>query len=206
MGHDRRQRAVLLQPLGGGLGANLGHAGHVVHRITHQGLVVDHQVRWHAKFGLDPSHVAPAAVHGVDDGDAGVDQLRKIFIAAADGHLDALPSGNHGQGTDHVVSLHTRHVQNFPAHQPNHLVDGHNLGAQLIRHGRAVALVLGVNDIAKGRAVRVKHAGSIVRRHIFAQLLQHVDHAADGAGGRAGGVAGHGTQVRHGVKCSVQVA
>jgi hypothetical protein len=42
----------------------------------------------------------------------------------------------------------------------------------------------------RGRsALGVEHAGRVIGAHVLAQLLHHVDHAADGAGGRARRVA-----------------
>ena len=167
VGHHRLQAAVFLQPLHGGFGADFGHAGHVVHGVAHQGLVVQHQVRGHTKFFLHAGQVAPLAVHGVDDGDALVDQLRQIFVAAADHHVHAPPGGQHRQGTNHVVRFHARHVEHAHAQKVHHLVDGRNLQAQIVRHGRALGFVFGVNRVAKGGAFGVKHAGHIGRRHLF---------------------------------------
>ena len=87
--HQRVQRAVFLQQLHGRLGADLVDAGHVVHRVAHQGLVVDHQARRHAELGLDAGDVALAVVHGVDHGDVFVDELAQVLVAAGDHGLDA---------------------------------------------------------------------------------------------------------------------
>ena len=42
---------------------------------------------------------------------------------------------------------------------------------------------------AKGPTFRIKHAHGVVAAHILAQLLHHVDHAANGACGGAGAIA-----------------
>ncbi len=134
------------------------------------------------------------------------DQLAQVLVAAGDDHLHALGRGHVGQRGDHVVGFHAGHRQHFPAQQVHHLVDGLDLGAQVIGHGRARGLVLVVHGIAEGGARRIEHAHRVVRHHVFAQRLHHVDHAANGTRGRAGRVAGHGTQVGHGMVGAVQVA
>ena len=200
------QTAVLLKPLHGGFGADFGDAGHVVHGVTHQVLVVEHEVRGHAELFQHPGHVAPLAVHGVDDGDALIHQLRQIFVATADHHLHAALGRQHGQGADHVVRLYPRHVQYPHAQQVHDFMDGRNLQAQIVGHGGPLRFVLGVNRITKGRALGVKHAGHISSRHFFFEGLHHVDHAAHRPGGAAAGVTRHGPQVGHGVESAVQVA
>jgi hypothetical protein len=200
------QRAVLLQQLDGGLGADLVHPRHVVHRIAHQRLVVHHQRRRHAEFGRHAGHVALAVVHGVDHGDGLVHQLAQVLVAGGDHGVDAALARHAGQRADHVVGLHARHVQHLPAQQAHHFMDRLDLRPQVVRHRRAGGLVLGVQVVAEGLAGGVEHAGRVVGPHVLAQLLQHVDHPADGPGGRARGIARHRPQVGHGMEGAVQVA
>ena len=204
--HHRFQRAVFAQPLHRRLGADLVNAGHVVYGIAHQCLVVQHQVRGHAEFSLHAGEVAALVVHGVQDQDALVDQLRQVLVAAADDHVQPLRGSGPGQRTDHVIGLHAGHVEHFPAEQTHDFVDRLDLAAQVVGHGGALGLVLRIQGIAEGRALGVKDARHVGRRHILAQALQHVDHAANGASGRTGGVARHGAQVGHGVEGTVQIA
>ena len=159
-----------------------------------------------AKLFQHASHIAALAVHGIDDGDALVHQLRQVFVPAADHHIHAARSGQHGQGADHVIGLHARHIEHLHAQEAHHFVDRRNLGAQIVGHGRALGFVSGVNRVSKGRALGVKHAGHVGGGHFFAQGLHHVHHTAQRAGGGAGRVARHGAQVGHGMKGTVQVA
>ena len=129
------QRAVFHQPFGGGFGAHLGHAGDVVHRVTHQRLVIDHQTRGHPKLLGDTRNIAFFAVHGVDDGDAFIHQLAQIFVAAGDHHLHALFRGHMRQRGNHIVGLHARYIEQWPAHQFDQPVDGLDLAAQVVWHG-----------------------------------------------------------------------
>ena len=200
------ERAVLLQPLGSGLGAHLADAGHVVHRIAHEGLVLHHLRRRHAKLGRDPGDIAALAVHGVDDGHMLVDQLAQILVAAGDDDLDALRGSHLRQGGDHVVGLDAGHGQDLPAQQLYHLVDGGDLRAQVVGHGRTGGLVLGVERVAEGRAAGVENTDCVLSLYVFAQGLHHIDHAPDGSGSRTGRVAGNRTEVGHGMVGTVQIA
>ncbi|MCY1529864.1 hypothetical protein D9M68_650320 [compost metagenome] len=133
--HQRFQRAVFEQPFHGGLGTDLGHTRHVVHLITHQGLVVQHQTGRHAEFGRHAGDVAPSVVHRVDHRDVLVDQLAQVLVTAGDDAGDALLRRHVRERADHVVGLHAGHIQHLPAQQLHHLVDGADLRAQVVGHG-----------------------------------------------------------------------
>ena len=163
MRDDAVQRAVFGQPLGGGLGAHLVHAGHVVDGVAHEGLVVQHLRRAHAELGLHAGQVASLAAHGVDDANVLGDELRQVLVAAGDDDLQALLRTHAGQRADHVVGLHAGHGQHAPAQQLDHLVDRRDLAAQIVGHGRAVGLVLGVDRVAKSGPRGVEHAGGVGR-------------------------------------------
>ena len=66
--------------------------------------------------------------------------------------------------------------------------------------------VFGINLVAEGGAFGIKHTGCIVCGNVLAKALHHVDHAANGARGRTGGVARYGPQIGHGMECTVQIA
>ena len=172
----------MLKPLGRRLRANLFDTRHVVNHIAHQGLIVHHQTRRHAKLGLHTGQVAALAVHGVDHGDVLRHQLRKVFVATGDHHINALRVGGRSQGADHIISLHAGHHQHLPAQQAHDLVDRLDLRAQVVRHRGTLRLVFIVNLVAKGGAFGIKHAGGELGVHFFAQAGQHVDHDTDGPG------------------------
>ena len=52
MVEDRLQGAILFEQLPGELGANQRYARHVVHRIAHEGLEIDHLLGRNSPFGL----------------------------------------------------------------------------------------------------------------------------------------------------------
>jgi hypothetical protein len=79
-----------------------------------------------------------------------VHQLAQVLVAAGDDHVDALGRRGLRQGGDHVIGLHAGHGHHLPAQQLHHLVDGLDLAAQIVGHGRARGLVLGVHLVAEG--------------------------------------------------------
>ena len=200
------ERSVFQQPLGGGLGAHLGNAGHVVHGVADEGLKVDHQIRRHAELGGHAGHVALLAVHGVDDGDAVVHQLRQVLVAAGDDHVDPLLGRDVGERGDHVIGLDAGNRHHFPAQQLHHFMDRLDLRAQVVRHGGTLGFVFGIDLVAEGRAAGVEHADGVVGGDVLAQRLHHIDHAANRAGGRTARVTGNGAQVGHGMEGAVEVA
>ena len=66
------------------------HTRHVVHGVSYQNLIVQHEASRDTKLFLHPSQVSALAVHGVDDGDVLVDQLGQVFVTAGHNHFDAV--------------------------------------------------------------------------------------------------------------------
>ena len=206
VGHQCIERTVAVQPFGRRFGAHFVHAGNVVGGVAHQGLKVDHQAGRHAKFLLHTSNVAALAGHGVDDRDVRIDQLAQVFVAAGDDDVNALRRRCARQGADHVVGFYPLDSQYLPALQAHHFVDRLNLAAQIVGHGRAVRLVVGIQVVAKGFALGIKHAGRPGGRVIFGQRLHHIDHDAQRPGGLAAAVWQGHAPVAARVKGAVQVA
>ena len=179
---------------------------HIVHGIAHQNLIVQHQASRYTKLFLHARQVAALAVHGVNDGDVFIHQLSQVFVAAGHNDFNAMRRAHSGQSANHVVGLYTGHIQYLPPHQTHQLMDGFNLRAQIVGHGAAILFVLGVNFVAEGGALGVKHTHRILGGNVFAQALHHVDHASDGTRGRTGRVAGYRPQIGHGMKGTVQIA
>ena len=80
-------------------------------------------------------------------------------------------------------------------------MNGFNLLPQIIRHRRAVRLVLGKQVVAEGFAAGVKDHGDGRFRVVLLQAPQHVGHALD----RTGGLSRRGIQGRQGVVRPVHV-
>ena len=85
-------------------------------------------------------------------------------------------------------------------------MDGLDLAAQIVGHGRARGFVLGVDVVTEGGAFGVEHTHRMVAGVFAAQALQHIDHAADRARGLAGRVVAVHPQIGHGMKSAVQIA
>ena len=206
IGHQGIERAILQQPFGSRFGAYLVHAGDVVGGIAHQGLKVDHQLRRHAKFVLHASSIAALAGHGVDHGDVRVNKLAQVLVAAGDDDVDILAGRGFGQRADYVVCLDPFDGEHFPALQPHHFVDGGDLAAQVVRHGRAVRLVVGIQRVAKRFAFGIEHASRPGGGVFACQRLQHVDHDAQRARGLAAAIGQGDAPVPPGMKGAVQIA
>ncbi len=104
------------------------------------------------------------------------------------------------QSADHIVRLHARHPQHRKAHGLDQLVQKPELRPQVVRHRRAVGLVLGVQIVAEIPPRRVEHQADMGFGIIGQQLAQHVGDAKDRPGGFALGIA----QIRQGVEGAVQ--
>ena len=128
-----------------------------------------------------------------------VDQLRHVFVAGGDHHLQALCFGLARQRADDIIGFHARHRQHRPTHQRHQFGQRCRLRAQIIGHGRAVGLVGRVQRMAEIIALGIKYAAGVVVRHIHAQAAQHIEHAVQRAGGHAAGAG----KLRHGVIGSV---
>ena len=111
------QGLILIQPLGGGLRANAGDAGNIVRGITDQGEVVDHLFRKHIELCFHRLAVVAAVAHGVDQFDAGTDQLRHVFVAGGDQHLVTGGGALLGERADHIIRFDTDHPQQRQAHR-----------------------------------------------------------------------------------------
>ncbi len=182
MGDHAVQRAVVGEPLGGGLGADLGHAGDVVHRVAGQGQEVGDQLRRHAEFFPHAGHVEHGVAHGVDQPHPAVHQLRQVLVGGRDQHLLAAAGGAPGQGADHVVRLHAVDHQQRQAQRPHQFLCRADLHGQIRRHRRAVGLVVGKRVVTEGRPLGVEHHRDVGVRVVALQPAQHVDHAVGDAG------------------------
>ena len=188
MGDDTRQVAEFLEPLDGGLGAAARHARDIVDTVADQGQVVDDALRRHAELGDDPLPVQALVAHGIDQGDVLSYQLRQILVAGGDEGCQAAGGGAGRQGADDVVGFHFWHRQQRQPQGTDHGVERLDLLPQIVRHGRAMGLVVGVEIVAEGLARGIEHHRHQFRLIILPQLAQHVDHAYQGAGGLPFGV------------------
>ena len=198
---DRSECAVGIEPLGGGLRPHLVDARDVVGAVADQREVIDDLLGVHVELCLDAVAVEEQIVHGVDERDALVDELRHVLVAGRDQHLFAGRGGACRQRADHIVRLDAGDAQQRQAHAGHRLQERFDLRAQVVGHGRAVRLVLREQIVAKGPAGRVEHHHESRARVVAQQFLQHVEHAVH----RAGGLAPRGGQRRQRVEGPVEI-
>jgi hypothetical protein len=201
VGDHAVERAVFLQPLGGGLGADLGHARDVVHRVAGQSQKVGDQLRRHAELVHHAGDVQHRVAHGVDQAHVVVHQLRQVLVGRRDQHLLAARRGAPRQRADHVVRLHALDHQQRQAERPHQRLRRRDLHGEIIRHRRAVGLVVGEALVAKRRTLGVEHHRDVGVRVVALQPAQHVDDAI----GHAGRLALRVGQRRQGVEGTEQV-
>jgi hypothetical protein len=195
------EAAVAVDPLRGGLGADLLHARHVVDAIADQGQEIDDLPRIDAELLADPGRVEDGAGHGVDQRHPVADQLRQVLVAGGDHDGLAAALGLRRQRRDHVVRLHPGDAQQRQSERPHQCMQRLHLHRQFLRHRRPVGLVLGIEVVAEGPPRGVEDHGHPARRIIRAQLAQHVGDSVQSAGGLAIGTG----QRRQRVEGAVQV-
>ena len=195
------QRAVLAEPLDGGPGADLGHPGHVIHAVAHERQIIDDAFGRQAELFDHPRAIQIIIVHGVDQMDALVDDLREVLVAGRDDGLDVPLAGLARQGRDHIIGLDAIDAEQRDAQRADNLVQRPDLAGQLIRHGRPVGLVVGKQIIAEGAALGVKDHREIIRPALGQVFSDHIDDAVDRARRRARPIA----QAAHGVKGPEQI-
>ena len=158
--HHIIERAELRQPFHRGLGTHLGHARHVIDRIADQRQVIDDAFGPDAEFFFYCGFIERFIGHGVDQHHLRRHQLRDVLVTSGNHYVHAVTLGGARQGTDHVVGFHAFHDQQRPAHGGYRFVQWCDLAHQVIRHRRAIRLVLWVNIVAKGLALGVEHTGA----------------------------------------------
>ena len=170
--------------------ADARHALHVVDGVAHQRQDVDDLIRRDAELLLDTRRVVPGAlIARVEDTDAVADELKEVLVSGDDRDTVSFGAGAHGEGPDHVVGLvalvcHDGHAERFAR-----AVHEGNLLGELVRHRRAVGLVVGGEVVAERPARQIERRGDVFGTVFLQQLAQHRHEDVDGVGGTASRVA-----------------
>ena len=172
---QRVERAVLADPLRGGLLAHAGDAGQVVAGIAAQRRVVRVLLRREVVLVLDlargePGHLTDPP-YRVEHGDVVGDELQRVAVAGADEHLHPGRGGLGGERGDDVVGLVALDHHGGDAQGVEHLADERDLAAEVVGRVLPAGLVLGVDVAAERLAGDVERDGQ-VSGHLVAQ---HVD-------------------------------
>ena len=165
--------------------ADAGHARNVIDLVAHQRQVIDDQLRANTKFFFYPFNIHHGVGHGVDQGDVRINQLGHILIAGRDHHGTAMGGTFARQGANHVVRLYAFNTEQRQAQGLDAGVQWLDLYAQIIGHGRAMGFVLLEHGVAEGRSLGIKNHPYGAIRILFAQALEHVEHALDRTRGQA---------------------
>jgi hypothetical protein len=94
--------------------------------------------------------------HRVDEGDVFVDELRHVLVARRHDHCATGITRLAGEGADHVIGLDAGLAQQRQAHRANNVVDGLHLLAEIVGHWGTVGLVLRVDVVTEGLALRIE--------------------------------------------------
>ncbi len=197
----RIEAAVLVQPLGRGLGPDLLDAGDVVRGVAGQRQQVADELGPDAELVDHRVRVVAFFLHAVLEHHAVPDQLGQVLVARRDQHRQLLVLSAARERGNHVVGLDPVHTHPPDAERIDQFVQRRQLGAQVVGHGRAVGLVVGERIVAEVLARRVEDHGQVIGPMLFDQAADHVGHAEYRARGQplAAGQAGKR------VKCAVQV-
>ena len=187
--------AELIDEFGGGLGADAFDARDIVGAVADEGLVVD-GLLWRDAFlfkerGRIDQGVGMCVKHDSPVGD----DLFKVLVFADHAQCQAGRDGVEvaalrlrGKGRHDVVGFVVVCSQDYDAEGLGDLDHARDLGLEVFRRRVAVGLVLRVEVIAKGFALRFHRHGEI-RRLVFPVDLQ--EHVREGEG-RIGRFAGDG--------------
>ena len=156
------ERAVLLQPLRGGLRPDAGNAGDVIDGIADECLIIDDLLGGDAPIADQPLAVHRFVFAQVQNRHAVADQLTAIFVAGAKVNFVTAFGGVGGHGRHHIVGFVTglhedRHAQRF-----EHLMDQRFLCDQFFWGRRAVGFILRVDRFAEGRVFVVEHGEEVI--------------------------------------------
>ena len=195
------QRAIQRQPFHRGLRTHFVDARDVVHRVADQREVVDDLRGPDPEFLVHTLFIERFAGHGVHQPHHRIDELGDVLVASGNNGLHAQRFGLLRQRADDIVGFHAIDHQQWPAHCPHTVVQRLDLLRQVIGHWRTMGFVLRIPVVAEGLSFCVEYASYIIRRRFLAQLLQHAEHALDGAGRFAVPVA----QVGKRMECAIEV-
>ena len=178
-GQDGFKVAEFGDQLGGGFGADAGHAGNVVDAVADQGLGVD-QLFWpDAEFFDHLGNADGLVLHRVLHGHAGADQLHQIFVGRDDDGRAAGIGGGLGVGGDQVVGFPVRQVDPGDAEGFRGGTDQRKLRDEFWRGFGAVGFVGIIQAVAEGIAPGVENHREMGADMVLQQARQHVGEAED---------------------------
>ena len=162
---DQRARSLL---------PDSGCARNVVGSISDQTEDVHDSVRLDAPLFPNPGRIEESIAAGIEHRDPAVDELEEIFVDADDDDLQAvLLLGQRAERCDDVVCFIPLIAEHGDLHGFAQPQDVRDLLGQVLRHLRAVSLVLLELLVAHGWTGAVESHGEVIRRLVLHELAQH---------------------------------
>ena len=180
-GQQPLDRAVLVDELGGGLGADAGHARDVIDAVPHEREHVADALRRHAELLVHLGRAEAAVLHGVEHRDVAVAELHEVLVRRADDDLHPGRDGEFCERGDDVVGLEPRDLDLGQAEGVDHAPDHPDLLGELGRHGRAVRLVGAVELLAEVVAGGVVDYAEVGGALLTLDAQDHLAEAVDRA-------------------------
>ena len=191
MSEQRFEISVLADQLGGRLDADARDARHVVDGVARERLHLHHLGGRHAELLQHLRFADHLVLHGVEHGDARLDELHQILVGRDDHNLAA---GFHRVariGRDDVVGLEALLLDASHVEGAHGVADQRELRHKLRRRIGPVRLVFGGNRVAEARLAVVEDdremAGPLLALRFTQKLPQHVAEAVDRADRQAVG-------------------
>ena len=172
MGENFIERAELFDKLPGGLGADLRHAGHVIDRIAHQRLKIDHLRGRNPPLFLQFLPIDKLVFADVIHFHALGDELPAVFVGRHQNALAAEFLDDPRQGGHHVVGLERFAIDRGNAQHGKHAADGRDLRHQIGVHFGPLNFVLAVHRMAKSLARQIEGAKQIIGLLVLEQIEQ----------------------------------
>ena len=141
-------------------------------------------------FSLTPSasYQVPSS-RGIERRGCRRDQLKKVLVARHDSDVESCRRGLHRQRPDDVVGFVALGGQDSDAERLARGVHHRDLLGELVRHRRAVGLVVGREVVAKRPAGQIERRRDVLRLVLVEQLAEHRHEDVDGVGRASLGVA-----------------
>ncbi len=185
--HQGIQGAIFQDKLDGGFFANARHTRDVVRTVARKPQDIHHPLRSHAEAFNHLGNAGCFVLHGVQQSDRLSDDLHEVLVTRYHHHLHALCLALPGHGADDVVCFVVLEFQDRYVERAHHLLDGSDLGDQVLGHCGPGGLVLGEELGAKGAAAGVEHHCYVIRVPVFQHLEQHLGKSVERIGGEAFG-------------------
>ena len=189
MSEQRFEIAMFADQFGRRLDADAGDAWHIVNGIAGKRLHLHHLLGRHAELLQNLSLADHLVLHGVEHGDARLDELHQILVRRNDDHLAAGLHGLARIGRDDVVSLEALLLDASHIEGAHRVADQRELRHKLRRRFGAVRLVFRRNLVAEALSAVIENNREVGRPllalRLAQKLPQHVAETVDCADGQA---------------------